>query len=105
MTTAQWAQMLADIDFWSFSSAKLNLWLLLEQLHQHSLQEQMKNGGASRDDLYLESLASYLSQGALSSSGTALKAELLRAVEPALHYKVYLTAPQAFFFFGKLRDS
>jgi hypothetical protein len=89
ITAAQWARILSTIDFWSFSSAKLNLLLILEQLCQKSLEMQRENGGdLPLDDGYLESLASVLSEEKLSSSGIALTAELVRGSEAALHDKV-----------------
>jgi hypothetical protein len=54
----------------------------------------MENGGGlSVDEGYLESLASVLSEGRLSTStsGIALTAELVRGSEAALHDKVHLT--------------
>jgi hypothetical protein len=48
---------------------------------------QRKNGG-DLDDGYLESLASVLSEGKLSSSAIALTAELVRGSEATLHDKV-----------------
>lgn len=59
----------------------------LEWLRQQALREQVESGGGL-DDGYLESLASTLSEGKLSSSGISLLAELVRGAEPSLPDKV-----------------
>ncbi|KIM29831.1 hypothetical protein M408DRAFT_22702 [Serendipita vermifera MAFF 305830] len=89
MFASQWARVMTTVDFWSFPVAKLSLRLYLEQLRQKALRDQVASGGIQPlDDSYLESLASVLSEGQLSSSGISLMTELVRGAEPALPEKI-----------------